>query len=155
MLRLKRQEGQGLVEYALILVLVAIVVIAVLLTLGPMVGQVFSDVTNTLTNGGAGGGGRTYSISFSLSKSSGSLPGSCNATVSSISITVTDDNGDPVSGISVTPSVRSTGVNKSLSSQSTNGSGIASGWPSENLSVGADCGSTQVTVSAGGASVTK
>lgn len=42
------QKGQGLVEYALILVLVAVVVIAVLLTLGPTVGAVFSDVVEKL-----------------------------------------------------------------------------------------------------------
>jgi pilus assembly protein Flp/PilA len=41
-----REEGQGLVEYALILVLVAIVVIAILLILGPQIGNVFSRVTN-------------------------------------------------------------------------------------------------------------
>ena len=45
---LQRQEGQGLVEYALILVLVAIVVIAILLLLGPVVGNVFSTVVENL-----------------------------------------------------------------------------------------------------------
>ena len=35
---IQRQEGQGLVEYALILVLVAIVVIAILAVLGPKSG---------------------------------------------------------------------------------------------------------------------
>lgn len=44
MLFLPREEGQGLVEYALILVLVAIVVIAILLVLGPAVGNVFSNI---------------------------------------------------------------------------------------------------------------
>jgi pilus assembly protein Flp/PilA len=44
MLFLPREEGQGLVEYALILVLVAIVVIAILLILGPAVGNVFSNI---------------------------------------------------------------------------------------------------------------
>jgi pilus assembly protein Flp/PilA len=39
-----RQEGQGLVEYALILVLVAVVVIAILTLLGPAVGNVFSQI---------------------------------------------------------------------------------------------------------------
>ena len=39
-----REEGQGLVEYALILVLVAVVVIAILLLVGPEIGQVFSDI---------------------------------------------------------------------------------------------------------------
>jgi pilus assembly protein Flp/PilA len=45
---LARQEGQGLVEYALILVLVAIVVIAILMLLGPIVGNVFSSVVSAL-----------------------------------------------------------------------------------------------------------
>ena len=44
MLFLPREEGQGLVEYALILVLVAIVVIAILLLLGPALGNVFSNI---------------------------------------------------------------------------------------------------------------
>jgi pilus assembly protein Flp/PilA len=48
MLFLPVEEGQGLVEYALILVLVAIVVIAILLLLGPVVGNVFSNVVRNL-----------------------------------------------------------------------------------------------------------
>ena len=47
-----REEGQGLVEYALILVLVAIVVIAILMILGPQIGNVFSRVTSGLSAGG-------------------------------------------------------------------------------------------------------
>ncbi len=42
------QEGQGLVEYALILVLVALVVIAILVIMGPQIGNIFSQVTNAL-----------------------------------------------------------------------------------------------------------
>jgi pilus assembly protein Flp/PilA len=45
---LPREEGQGLVEYALILVLVALIVIAILAILGPQIGNVFSQVTNGL-----------------------------------------------------------------------------------------------------------
>ncbi len=48
MLFARKEKGQGLVEYALILVLVAIVVIAVLTFLGPIIGNVFSRVNNTL-----------------------------------------------------------------------------------------------------------
>jgi pilus assembly protein Flp/PilA len=44
----KTDEGQGLVEYALILVLVAIVVIAILVILGPQIGNIFSRITNGL-----------------------------------------------------------------------------------------------------------
>jgi len=46
---LPREQGQGLVEYALILVLVAVVVIAVLTLLGPQIANTFSEVTNGLS----------------------------------------------------------------------------------------------------------
>jgi len=46
MLFLHREEGQGLVEYALILVLIAIVVVAVVTLLGPTVGNVFTQIVN-------------------------------------------------------------------------------------------------------------
>ena len=48
MLFLPHEKGQGLVEYALILVLVALVVIAILLLLGPVVGNVFSSIVSQL-----------------------------------------------------------------------------------------------------------
>lgn len=48
MLFLPREQGQGLTEYALILVLVAIVVIAILLIVGPVVGNVFSNLVQNL-----------------------------------------------------------------------------------------------------------
>ena len=37
-------KGQGLIEYALILVLVAVVVLLVLALLGPAIGNLFSNV---------------------------------------------------------------------------------------------------------------
>jgi len=52
MLYLPHEEGQGLVEYALILVLVAIIVIAVLTLLGPQIGDVFSRVITGLNAAG-------------------------------------------------------------------------------------------------------
>ncbi len=42
------EKGQGLVEYALILVLVAIVVIAALTLLGPRIGRIFSSINSSL-----------------------------------------------------------------------------------------------------------
>ena len=48
MLLLPQEEGQGLVEYALILIMVAIVVIAILMLLGPIVGNVFSNLVEFL-----------------------------------------------------------------------------------------------------------
>ena len=50
MLLLGSERGQGLVEYALILVLVAVVVIAVLSLLGPAIGNVFSQILDGINN---------------------------------------------------------------------------------------------------------
>jgi pilus assembly protein Flp/PilA len=41
-------RGQTLVEYGLLLALVAIVIIAALLFLGPVVAQLFTDIGNTI-----------------------------------------------------------------------------------------------------------
>lgn len=38
------EKGQGLVEYALIIVMVAIVVLVALALLGPAVGRIFSNI---------------------------------------------------------------------------------------------------------------
>ena len=50
MLYLPREEGQGLVEYALILVLIAIVVIVILTVLGTQVSDIFSQISNGLAS---------------------------------------------------------------------------------------------------------
>src|SRR5689334_12579478 len=44
-----KEDGQGLVEYALILVLIAIVVIGILTVLGGKVSQVFSSINSGLS----------------------------------------------------------------------------------------------------------
>jgi pilus assembly protein Flp/PilA len=46
--RRRIQSGQGMVEYALILVLVSIVVIVILLTMGGQIGNVFSNIVTAL-----------------------------------------------------------------------------------------------------------
>jgi pilus assembly protein Flp/PilA len=43
-----RQAGQGMVEYALILVLVSIVVIVILLAMGSQIANVFSNIVAAL-----------------------------------------------------------------------------------------------------------
>jgi pilus assembly protein Flp/PilA len=52
MLYAPKEKGQGLVEYALILVLIAVVVIAILVILGPQIANVFSTISSSLTNTG-------------------------------------------------------------------------------------------------------
>ncbi len=48
MILLPREEGQGLTEYALILLFIAIVVVAVLLVFGPMLGNMYSSVVQAI-----------------------------------------------------------------------------------------------------------
>ncbi len=49
MLYLPREEGQGLVEYALILVLIAVVVIVILTLLGGRVSGIFSQISSAMS----------------------------------------------------------------------------------------------------------
>ena len=44
MLFLPREDGQGLVEYALILLFIALVVLVVLVVFGPELGSMYSDI---------------------------------------------------------------------------------------------------------------
>jgi pilus assembly protein Flp/PilA len=44
-----KEKGQGLIEYALILVLIAVVVIVVLKILGPKVGGIFSSISSNIS----------------------------------------------------------------------------------------------------------
>ena len=48
MLFYPQEKGQGLVEYAIILVFVAVVVIAIMRWLGPKVGNIFSTINSSL-----------------------------------------------------------------------------------------------------------
>ncbi len=47
-LTVRDEEGQGMVEYGLIIALVAIVVIAALLILGPKISNIFNSAGNSL-----------------------------------------------------------------------------------------------------------
>jgi len=48
----KREKGQTLIEYALLVVLIAIVVIVALTALGPQISQVFSNISTSLPAAG-------------------------------------------------------------------------------------------------------
>jgi pilus assembly protein Flp/PilA len=53
MAKMQNEEGQGLVEYALIIVLVSIVCVIALQALGIQVTTVFNTITTNLTNANA------------------------------------------------------------------------------------------------------
>lgn len=53
----KDEEGQGMVEYGLIIGLIAVVVIVALVALGPKVKSMFEKVNTELDKAGAAAGG--------------------------------------------------------------------------------------------------
>jgi pilus assembly protein Flp/PilA len=50
----KREAGQTLVEYGLLIALIAIAAIAVLIILGPQIAATFQEVSDELPGGGGG-----------------------------------------------------------------------------------------------------
>ncbi|MGK0469010.1 Flp family type IVb pilin [Clostridium sp.] len=47
-LKLKEEKGQGMVEYALLVALIAVVVIAGLLVLGPIISDKFEEISTKI-----------------------------------------------------------------------------------------------------------
>jgi pilus assembly protein Flp/PilA len=146
---LMHEEGQGLVEYALILVLVAIVVIAILLQLGPVVGNVFSNVVAALTTAGSGGGQQITFVGTPSVTKTGSVMAGCQYTVNAV-VNVTQE-GNPVSGASVSGkvTVRDNDGND-IDTIMINGTSGATGRATLTASQGAGCGGHQAVVSING-----
>lgn len=45
MIYIQKEEGQGMTEYGMAIVLVAVIIVAILTILGPQIGNMFSRVT--------------------------------------------------------------------------------------------------------------
>jgi pilus assembly protein Flp/PilA len=46
---IRREEGQGMVEYALLIVLISIAALVVLVLIGPQISTIFSQVNSALS----------------------------------------------------------------------------------------------------------
>lgn len=137
------EKGQGLVEYALILVLVAAVVIAILTLLGPQINIAFSKVMAALN----GAGNYEYAIN-SFSINGNPVGPTCDVTITAnISI---KENGVPVTDpVNVTGSVSgsvSTTINGSISG--------GNGTLTATKTVNGNCPSGSATLVVGGATKT-
>ena len=93
------REGQGLVEYALILVLMAIVVIAVLLLLGSQLRLVFVRVALELREPGKYSGPSVYvqSISVTASANCNPITHECANVQATATVSLVDEGGGSVS----------------------------------------------------------
>lgn len=138
-----REKGQGLVEYALILVLVSVAVIAIMIFLGGSVGQVFEEVSTNLSGQTITGTGTEYVIGgFSANATGGPV---CTIEVSSFTVTMYED-GERAANEAVSVSIQATGGGAVPGNGTTNANGVAT---ISATSVSGNCSGT-VTVTGGG-----
>lgn len=141
-----KEKGQGLVEYALILVLVAVVVIAALSLLGPQINSAYARVISAL----GGTVPYTYTITGGPTINSSFSAGLCTYHLS-MSVKV-EDSGVAVDGESISASVSGGPASGSPPAKTTNSSGVAT-WANATIkTVGGACQSGSSTVTAGSAS---
>lgn len=99
-----KEKGQGLVEYALLIVLVAVVVLGILMLLGPTISNAYGRIIAALSGGvisnvtvdsvTSGGSGYTLNVTVSVVKASSvtlasggkSAPGNCSPPSCSIAV---------------------------------------------------------------------
>ena len=140
----KNEKGQGLVEYALLLVLVAIVVILILAVLGRQVRTVFAQVYAGLNGQTLDGSGIEYIIVGPGADATGG-PGICTVTVSA-SVMVLEDGDLAEAGVNVSGSASWPPNNNPVP---INGTTDSSGTASVGASGSGACGGT-ATISVGG-----
>lgn len=94
-----REKGQGLVEYALILVLIAVVVIATLTLVGPQLSAIFGRVVAVLQNPDQAGQPTVSvsSITIHATATCNPVTGSCSGVTATATVSLVDENGAPVS----------------------------------------------------------
>ncbi len=120
-----REEGQGLVEYALVLVLIAVVVILILTVLGSTVGLVYARVVGGFYGQSITGTGTEFVVlKANVSVTGGG--GTCNVAISDATVAVAQDGAllenSAVSGITIS----APGGSSSMSG-TTNNFGLATG----------------------------
>jgi len=124
---IRSEKGQGLVEYALILVLVAIVVLAVLLLLGPTVGNAFSNIVANLQRFTGGGSGVIQNVS--ATNALGNLTVTINVATST-NVTISGDvshPSNPCSG-SCTFNIGSAPAHGTLTVTAAAGGSVSTSW---------------------------
>jgi len=127
----KREQGQGLVEYALVLVLIAVVVIAILSIVGSSVVVVYARVIGGFNGQTITGSGTEYIVTgydMSVTQEIG-----CSVDISDISAVFFND-GDPIDNGSVTVHVQVKGGSSRNLAGITDGNGYVSGLSASGLS---------------------
>lgn len=120
----KREEGQGLVEYALILVLLAVVVMLILTVLGSSVNLVYARILGGLNGQPVTGTGVERVVTQFDIDITGGGPPICDVSISNATIIVLQ-NGELMKNSPVSVPVYINGAAVGTLSGMTNNSGIA------------------------------
>jgi pilus assembly protein Flp/PilA len=120
----KKEEGQGLVEYALLLVLVAVVIIVILALMGRTLTTVYAQVLAGLNGQTLDGAGTEYVVTGVGAQVSGAAP-FCTVAISG-TVIVFEDGQLAGAGIGVNGSASWSGGSGGSVSGSTDGNGTAS-----------------------------
>jgi len=120
-----REQGQGLVEYAMILVLIAVVIILILTALGSSVTLIYAQIVGGLNGQSISGSGTEQIVVGATVSSTLAGPGSCNVTLSDVTVVGLNDGAVVDGGTAVAVPVTATGGSTTLNGTAGN-SGIVS-----------------------------
>lgn len=114
----KEEQGQGLVEYALLIALIAVIVIAILTILGPQINLVFARVMGGFHGDeiNVANGDRAVIVSFELNSGCTQL--------SNVRFVGVDSNGQIITDANVVAQVYSNGQHRGAINGTASGSGL-------------------------------
>lgn len=130
----KREEGQGLVEYALILALIAVVVIVILTLLGSQVVLVFARAAGGLQGDVLDAANGDTAVIVGYDDNISGSGGSCSGQLSNIQFVGVDANGQIITDGSVSATLVVNGIPSGTISGNAGSSGLVTAGQSPTVS---------------------
>ena len=133
----EREQGQGLVEYALLLALIAIIVLAILTVLGSQVVLVFARAAGGLNGDVLDAANGDQAVMVSYESNGLGNAGACSGTVKNLRFAGVDANGDIITNGPVSATLLANGQPQGSVSGTAGSSGLATS--SGSYSVSGNC----------------
>lgn len=130
----QREEGQGLVEYALLLVLIAVIVILILTVLGSQVVLTFARAAGGLRGDVLDPAAGDTAVLVSYDGTINESGGTCAGTISNIQFVKTDSDGAILTDQAVSVTLMVNGVSSGSVSGTASANGLATSGGSMSVS---------------------